>query len=76
MPNTRAGPGFHARDMSILSRKKGWGHSPRNRDWLRGECPVGLVQIEAIGIHDLGPGRNKVIHELLLAVILGIDFCI
>ena len=31
-------------------------------------------QIETIQVHDLGPGCHEVMHELLLRVVLGIDF--
>src|SRR6185437_15802412 len=32
-------------------------------------------EVVAIGIHDLGPGGNKVFHELLLRSRTGIDLC-
>jgi hypothetical protein len=33
----------------------------------------GLAEIEAIGVHDLGPGGDEVVDELLLVVVLGVD---
>ena len=33
----------------------------------------GVSQVEAVGVHDLGPGPDEVLHELLLAAVLGID---
>lgn len=33
-----------------------------------------LREIEAIQIHHLIPGGDKVVHELFLVVILGVDF--
>jgi len=41
---------------------------------LRGDAYLSLVQIEAIGIHDLGPYGNKVVHGLFFVVILGTDY--
>jgi len=32
-----------------------------------------LRQIEAVSVHELRPGGNEVLHELLLVVILGIN---
>lgn len=31
-------------------------------------------QIEAVGVHDLGPGRYEIAHELFRVVILCVDF--
>ena len=31
-------------------------------------------EIEAVGVHHLGPGRDEVLHELLLAIVACIDF--
>ena len=33
-----------------------------------------LREVEAVGVHHLGPGRHEVLHELLLRVRAGIDF--
>lgn len=33
---------------------------------------TGLRQIEAIGIHDLGPGRNEILDEPVFGIILGV----
>ena len=33
-----------------------------------------LGEVEAVKVHDLVPGRDKVTHKLFLVVVLGIDF--
>lgn len=33
-----------------------------------------ILQIEAVGVHDLAPGSHEILDELLLRVALGIDF--
>ncbi len=35
---------------------------------------IAAGEVEAIGVHHLGPGRDEVLHELLLRVRAGIDF--
>lgn len=51
----------------------GTGATPRRPGAWRGDVCQTSGQIEAVSVHDLRPGGNEVLNELLLVVILRIN---
>ena len=44
-----------------------------NPDHFKGMQPL-RGEIKPVGVHHLGPGRDEVLDELLVVVVLGVDF--
>lgn len=44
-----------------------------NPDHLKGRLPL-RGEVKPVRVHHLGPGRDEVLDELLVVVVLGVDF--